>query len=85
MGRERALHNQTTANNHLNGFLIFLPGANFTELVAGWSSTLDGLCVRSAGDVCRVWAVIHRPEEAQCKVDCEDPPQVMKLFSLCLL
>lgn len=60
----------------------FLPGANLPELVAGWSSALHGLRVGSSGDVCWVWAVIHRPQEAQCEVNREDPPEVMKLFRL---
>lgn len=44
--------------------------------IVGWSSTVNGIYIRSTGDVCRMWAVIYRPEEAECEIDREDAPEV---------
>ncbi len=42
----------------------------------GWSSSVDGICIRCASHVCGLWSDIHRPEKAQCEIYCQVSPCV---------
>jgi hypothetical protein len=42
----------------------------------GWSSSVNGICIRCASHVCGLWSDIHRPEKAQCEIYCQVSPCV---------
>lgn len=52
-------------------FFVFEKLVNICFCV-GWSCTFDGLHIRSACDVCRVWTVLYGSQKAECQVYCED-------------
>lgn len=43
----------------------------------GWSCIINGLCLWSTGDVCWLWTVIHRFEEAERQVHRENAPEMI--------
>lgn len=59
-----------------------IPGwYNWNWGIVGWSSTVDGVYIRSTSDVRWMWAVIYRPEETEREIHCEDPSEIRVWFA----
>lgn len=63
-----------------------IPGwYNWNWGIVGWSSTVDGVYIRSTSDVRWMWAVIYRPEETEREIHCEDASEISVVCRLSLL
>ena len=59
-----------------------IPGwYNWNWGIVGWSSTVDGVYIRSTSDVRWMWAVIYRPEETEREIHCEDASEIRVWFA----
>lgn len=70
--------------NYIDHDLAYWGGITGIVIIVGWSSTVNGVYIRSTGDVRWMWAVIYRPEETEREIHCEDASEIRVVCRLSL-